>query len=45
MRYRLSNNIYIDKTTIKQITFLIIYRLLNLQILKLNGYPMILGER
>ena len=45
MRYRLSNNRYIDTTTIKQISFLIMYKLLNLKILKLNGYHMILGDR
>ena len=44
MRYRLSNNRYIDTTTIKQRSFLIMYKLLNLQILKLNGYHMILGD-
>ena len=45
MRYRLSNNRYIDTTTIKQISFLIMYKLLNFKILKLNGYHMILGDR
>ena len=45
MQYRLSNSRYIDTTTIKQISFLIMYKLLNLQILKLNGYHMILSDR
>ena len=49
MRYKcrlwLSNNKWIDTTTIKQISFLIIYKLLNLQILKLNFDHMILGDR
>ena len=44
MRYRLSNNRHIGSTTIKQINFLIMYKLLNFQILKLNGYHMILGD-
>ena len=45
MRYRLSNNRYIDTTTKKQISFLIMYKLLNFKILKLNGYHMILCDR
>ena len=45
MRYRLSNNRHIDTTTKKQISFLIMYKLLNFKILKLNDYHMILGDR
>ena len=45
MRYRLSNNRHIDTTTKKQISFLIMYKLLNFKILKLNGYHMIVGDR
>ena len=48
MRYRcplwLSNNKKIDITAIEQISFLIMYKVLHLQILKLNGYHMTVGD-